>query len=224
MTWPRSRRTGCARSQSPFGSSATAVVPRITSAQEPGGARGARPGGRCGRVRLARRPGRAGCTGRGARAADGADAARRLAGALRARRRRTAAVGRVAELPPVAERVQSPYDPEAHFSQKRQFGWTGYKVHVTEACDDDAAHLITHVMSRPAMRPDMASTAEIHEGLAAKGLPPSEHFVDSGYVDAGLLAGSRRGPRRFARRTRPGRLEPRGAWLRAAALHHRLGR
>ena len=98
----------------------------------------------------------------------------------------------VAELPPVAERVQSPYDPEAHFSQKRQFGWTGYKVHVTEACDDDAVHLITHVMSRPAMRPDRASTAEIHERLAAKGLLPSEHFVDSGYVDAGLLAGSRR--------------------------------
>jgi len=98
----------------------------------------------------------------------------------------------VAEVPPVAERVQSPYDPEAHFSLKRQFGWTGYKVHVTEACDDDAAHLITHVMSRPAMRPDMASTAEIHECLAAKGLLPSEPFVDSGYVDAGLLAGSRR--------------------------------
>src|SRR5215212_4053880 len=98
----------------------------------------------------------------------------------------------VAELPPVAERVQSPYDLEAHFSLKRQFGWTGYKVHGTEACDDDAVHLITHVMSRPAMRPDMTSTAEIHECLAAKGLLPSEHFVDSGYVDAGLLAGSRR--------------------------------
>src|ERR671910_2490536 len=80
----------------------------------------------------------------------------------------------------------------AHVSLKRQFGWTGYKVHVTEACDDDAAHLITHVMSRPAMRPDRASTAEIHERLAAKGLLPSEHFVDSGYADAGLLAGSRR--------------------------------
>jgi transposase len=96
------------------------------------------------------------------------------------------------ELPPVAERVQSPHDPEAHFSMKRQLAWLGYKVHVTEACDDDAAHLITHVQSCPAMRPDMASTAEIHDRLAAKGLLPSEHFVDSGYVDAGLLAGSRR--------------------------------
>lgn len=97
-----------------------------------------------------------------------------------------------AELPPVAERIQSPYDPEAHFSTKRHLSWLGYKVHVTETCDDDAAHLITHVQTCPAMQPDMASTAEIHERLAAKGLLPAEHFVDSGYVDAGLLAGSQR--------------------------------
>jgi transposase len=49
----------------------------------------------------------------------------------------------IAELPAVAERMQSPYDPEAHFSMKRHLSWTGYKVHVTETCDDDAAHLIT---------------------------------------------------------------------------------
>lgn len=97
-----------------------------------------------------------------------------------------------AELPPVAERIQSPYDPEAHFSMKRQFSWTGYKVHITETCDDDAAHLITHVKTCPAMQPDMASTAETHERLAAKGLLPAEHFVDSAYVDAELLAGSQR--------------------------------
>jgi transposase len=99
---------------------------------------------------------------------------------------------KVEELPPVAERMQSPHDPEAHFSMKRQLAWVGYKVHVTEACDDDAAHLITHVTTCPAMRPDMTSTAGIHEGLAAKGLLPAEHFVDSGYVDAGLLASSQR--------------------------------
>jgi transposase len=98
----------------------------------------------------------------------------------------------VAELPPMVERIQSPHDPEARFSMKRQLTWTGYKVHVTEACDDDAAHLIIHVETCPAMRPDMASTAEIHARLAAKGLLPSEHFVDGGYVDAGLLDGSRR--------------------------------
>jgi transposase len=99
---------------------------------------------------------------------------------------------KIKELPPVAERMQSPHDPEAHFSMKRQLAWVGYKVHVTETCDDDAAHLVTDVTTCPAMRPDMTSTAGIHEGLAAKGLLPAEHFVDSAYVDAGLLAGSRR--------------------------------
>ena len=96
------------------------------------------------------------------------------------------------ELPPVGERLQSPYDPQMHYSTKRQMEWSGYKVHVTETCDEDAAHLITHVMTKPAMQPDMASTADIHECLAAKDLLPGEHFVDSAYVDAALLVGSRR--------------------------------
>jgi transposase len=97
-----------------------------------------------------------------------------------------------AELPPVGERLQSPYDPEAHYSTKRQMEWSGYKVHVTETCDSDAAHLVTHVMTCPAMQPDMASTAGIHKCLADKGLLPAEHFVDAGYVDAALLVDSQR--------------------------------
>ncbi|WP_187273448.1 MULTISPECIES: transposase [Methylobacterium] len=76
------------------------------------------------------------------------------------------------ELPPVGERLQSPSDPEV--------------------CDPDVAHLVTNVMTCPAMQPEMASTAAIHEQLAAKDLLPAEHFVDAGYVDAGLLVGSRR--------------------------------
>ena len=97
-----------------------------------------------------------------------------------------------AELPPVGERLQSPYDPEMHYSTKRGMEWSGYKVHVTESCDEDAAHLVTHVKACPAMEQDMTSTAEIHERLAAKGLLPAEHFVDSAYVDAGLLVSSQR--------------------------------
>src|SRR5215213_4913906 len=97
-----------------------------------------------------------------------------------------------AELPPVGERLQSPYDPEAHYSTKRGLEWSGYKVHVTETCDADAAHLVTHVRTCAAMEQDMTSTAGIHERLAAKGLLPSEHFVDSAYIDAALLVGSRR--------------------------------
>jgi transposase len=96
------------------------------------------------------------------------------------------------ELPPVGERLQSPYDPEMHYSTKRQMEWSGYKVHVTETCDEDAAHLVTHVTTCPAMQPDMASTAAIHKNLADKDLLPAEHFVDSAYVDAALLVGSQR--------------------------------
>jgi transposase len=57
--------------------------------------------------------------------------------------------------------------------------WSGYKVHVTETCDEDSAHLVTHVLTRPAMQPDMASTADIHRRLADKGLLPAEHLVDA---------------------------------------------
>ena len=96
------------------------------------------------------------------------------------------------ELPLVGERLQSPHDPEMHHSTKRGMEWSGDKVPLTETCDEDTAHLVTHAMTRPAMPPDMASTAESHEHLAAKDLLPSEHFVASAYVDAALLVGSRR--------------------------------
>src|SRR3712207_9219290 len=97
-----------------------------------------------------------------------------------------------AELPPVGERVQSPHDTEAHYSVKRQLAWLGYKVHVTETCDDDAAHLITHAAPCPAIQPDMAATAAIPDPLAGKSLPPTLHFCDSDYVHSGLVAGRRR--------------------------------
>lgn len=97
-----------------------------------------------------------------------------------------------AEWPPVGERIQSPYDPQMHYSTKRKLEWSGYKVHVTETCDRQSAHIITHVETRPAMEPDMSATATIHKRLAARGLVPAKHFVDSGYVDADLLVSSRR--------------------------------
>ena len=96
-----------------------------------------------------------------------------------------------AELPPVGDRIQSPYDPEMHYSTKRSLEWSGYKVHITETCDEDAAHVITHVKTCPAMSMDMSSTAEIHDDLAKKHLLPTEHFVDSAYISAELLVQSK---------------------------------
>ena len=92
--------------------------------------------------------------------------------------------------PPSAQRIHTPYDPEARYSAKRETTWLGYKAHLTESCDDDAPHLITHVLTTPATTPDFEAPAPIHTALAAKELLPAEHLMDAGYVDAGLLVDS----------------------------------
>ena len=93
-------------------------------------------------------------------------------------------------VPSGARNIQSPYDPEARYSEKRDIAWTGYKVHLTESCDNNRPHLITHVVTTPACVPDVAVTQEIHAALVAKGLPPATHLVDAGYPDADLLLSS----------------------------------
>ncbi len=91
------------------------------------------------------------------------------------------------ELPPASLRQDSPYDPEAHYGNKRTTTWTGYKVHLTETCEENQLHVITHVETTEAALPDSEMTATIHEALAAKQMLPKDHLVDTGYVDADLL-------------------------------------
>lgn len=93
-------------------------------------------------------------------------------------------------LPPGALLIRSPYDPEARYSQKRQTGWTGYKVHLTETCDEKLPALITNVETTPSTTPDISVTKKIHASLSAKNLLPREHFLDAGYVDADLIVTS----------------------------------
>jgi len=95
------------------------------------------------------------------------------------------------DLPPAARRLNSPHDPEARYSMKRDTVWTGYKVHLTETCDADTPNLVVHVQTTPATTPDFAVTGEIHQALAAKGVLPATHLVDAGYVDGAHLAASR---------------------------------
>jgi IS5 family transposase len=80
-------------------------------------------------------------------------------------------------------RLVSPYDQEARSSRKRDRVWLGYKVHLTETCDQDPAcpHLITHVETTPATLPDTEVLGPIQEQLRAKELAPAEHYVDQGY-------------------------------------------
>jgi transposase len=95
-----------------------------------------------------------------------------------------------ADLAPAGQRINTPYDAEATFGNKRSLTWTGYKVHVSETCEPDQVHLITHVETTWAVAADVDRTAPIHTALAAKGLLPGDHLMDAGYVDAELLVGS----------------------------------
>src|SRR5262249_27747595 len=94
-------------------------------------------------------------------------------------------------LPPAAEWIESPYDPEARYRSKSGLHWTGYAAILTEACDTDRPNLITHVATTTAAVHEVNSTAAIQQALVGLGLPPSEHLVDSGFVAAELLIHSR---------------------------------
>jgi transposase len=88
---------------------------------------------------------------------------------------------------PAAELIASPYDADARYSTKRDLQWVGYKVHLTETCDDDQPHLITQVLTTPATTPDCVMGPAIQHDLAKRNLLPGTHLLDSGYVDAELL-------------------------------------
>jgi hypothetical protein len=125
-------------------------------------------------------------------------------------------------LPPGRARLTSPYDTDARWGVKRDTFWNGYKVHLTETCHDDPPpaqrpspgdshpsartgadepaqdaqrqppNLITNVATTDATVTDAAMTAAIHQQLAARGLAPAEHYVDSGYPSAKLVADAAR--------------------------------
>jgi transposase len=111
-------------------------------------------------------------------------------------------------LPPGHARIASPYDTDAQWGVKRDTFWLGYKLHVTETCDDqprcgcpaagdggsgcrgheqDCAapafpNLITHVATTAATVPDSQLTSVICDDLAAKNLAPGRSYLDSGYA------------------------------------------
>ena len=90
-----------------------------------------------------------------------------------------------------SEVLESPYDSEARFRTRFDTSWTGYMVHLTETCDDERPHLITHVDTTPATTHEARRTEAIHQELVGKDLVPSEHLADAAYVDAGILLSSK---------------------------------
>ncbi len=66
------------------------------------------------------------------------------------------------DLPPAALLIQSPYDVEARYGVKRTTTWTGYKVHLTETCEEDLPNEVTHVATTDATVPDTELLEPIH--------------------------------------------------------------
>jgi transposase len=94
------------------------------------------------------------------------------------------------ELPPAAEGIESPYDPEARYRQKCDTQWTGYMVHISETCEPTTPHLLTQVHTTTAAVYEAQCTIPIHQALSEKELAPREHFVDGAYISADVLVAS----------------------------------
>ncbi|MCC9306126.1 IS1182 family transposase [Kitasatospora sp. RB6PN24] len=102
-------------------------------------------------------------------------------------------------VPPGHLRLASPYDRDARWSAKGdELFWSGYKVHLTETCDDtfDGAlvgvrtrtpNLITDVVTTASTAPDVTATAGIQQRLTERQVKPGEHYLDSGYPSADLV-------------------------------------
>jgi hypothetical protein len=117
-------------------------------------------------------------------------------------------------LPPGHARIASPYDTDARRAARRDSSsWLGYKLHITETCDDpppctcrpagdgarDREHgrgcahlvfpnLITNVATIDATVTDHQMTEPVQDALAARNLAPGRHYADSGYASAALVA------------------------------------
>src|SRR6266702_2189682 len=85
--------------------------------------------------------------------------------------------------PPAHLLINSPYDPDARYGAKRDLTWVGYKVHLTETCDPDELHVVTHVETTPATTHDGQVVEAIHArwtGLRTKSCVPRAIAASSG--------------------------------------------
>lgn len=116
-------------------------------------------------------------------------------------------------LPPARIKISSPYDTDASWSLKKDLLWLGYKVHISETCDDPPAcgcapdpaaarprqcahdtlpNLITHVETTDATVPDSVMTTPVTQALHGRNLAPGRHYADTGYASPQAIADAAR--------------------------------
>lgn len=90
--------------------------------------------------------------------------------------------------------IVNPHDVGARAGRKREKGWLGDKVHITETADEeeDEYSFITDVTTTAASTHDSEALSEIRGNLEDQDVTPSEQTVDAGYVSGKQLAESER--------------------------------
>ena len=89
--------------------------------------------------------------------------------------------------PPANLMISSPQDLDIHYRVKRTTEWTGYKVHLTETCEEGHPRLITQVETTTSSVHDVKMTEKIQDDLVVRKLKPKTQIVDQGYVEIELL-------------------------------------
>lgn len=87
-------------------------------------------------------------------------------------------------------RIQTPHDPEARYSKKREQEWIGDKLQVTETDDEELPHLITDIAITSSVAGDQQALGEIQSRQTERGVAPGERMVDQGYVSGATLEAS----------------------------------
>lgn len=95
------------------------------------------------------------------------------------------------DTPSATEQVESSYEVEVRYGSKGTLSWAGYKVHLTETCDEGRPHLLTQLETTVAPTSDQASLGVIQADLARISFLPTEQLVDAGYVRGPNLVASR---------------------------------
>jgi transposase len=86
--------------------------------------------------------------------------------------------------------IQSPHDPEARWSKKRDQEWIGDKLQVTETDDEGLPHLITDIALTSSVEGDKQALGEIQQRQAERDVAPARRFADEGYISGATLAAS----------------------------------
>jgi transposase len=86
--------------------------------------------------------------------------------------------------------IQSPHDPEARWSKKRDQEWIGDKLQVTETDDEGLPHVITDIALTSSVESDKQALGEIQQRQAERDVAPARRFADEGYVSGATLAAS----------------------------------